>query len=351
MSGQAALTSRLAAYDFDLPPELIAQVPAARRDGARLLRVERHGGALQHAQVPDLPGLLRAGDLLVFNDVRVRPARLRGHLASGGAVELLLVRPLADGSWECLGKPGKRLRPGTAVHLPDGSTARVVAPLPGGRYGLDFGPGADVAALLARYGEVPLPPYIARPDGPLPVDRERYQTVFARRDGAIAAPTAGLHFTEALLDALAAAGVERAWVTLEVGPATFLPLRGDDPEAHVLEGEWADIPAATVEAVARTRAAGGRVIAVGTTTTRALESAARGPAGLTPGRLSADAFIRPGFTFNVLDGLLTNFHLPRSTLLMLVSAFGGRERMLAAYAEAVRQRYRFYSYGDAMLIL
>jgi len=351
VSAVAAAASRLAAFDFDLPPELIAQTPAARRDGARLLVLGRGVNPVRHAAVVDLPGLLRGGDLLVFNDVRVRPARLHGRLASGGAVELLLVRELADGTWECLGKPGKRLRPDTVVRLPDGSTARVVAPVPGGRYAIDFGAGRSVEALLAEHGEVPLPPYIARPDGPLAADRDRYQTVFARRAAAIAAPTAGLHFTEALLAQLGAAGVPCAWVTLEVGPATFLPLRDDDVEGHALEGEWAEIPAATVDAIAAARAAGGRVIAVGTTTTRALESAARRPGGLAAGRRLAEAFIRPGFEFRVLDGMLTNFHLPRSTLLMLVSAFAGRERVLEAYAEAVRARYRFYSYGDAMLIL
>jgi S-adenosylmethionine:tRNA ribosyltransferase-isomerase len=207
---------------------------------------------------------------------------------------------------------------------------------------------ADVEAFLAQHGELPLPPYIRRPDGPLPVDAERYQTVFARRPRAVAAPTAGLHFTPELLAALAAGGVGHAFVTLDVGPATFLPLRGDG--AAALDGEWAEVPAATVAAMARTRAAGGRVVAVGTTTTRALESAARRADAAAAGGFWADAFIRPGFRFAAIDALLTNFHLPRSSLLMLVAAFGGREAVLAAYAEAVRARYRFYSYGDAMLI-
>jgi S-adenosylmethionine:tRNA ribosyltransferase-isomerase len=335
-----------AAFDFDLPPELIAQTPAERRDGGRLLAVSRGDGRLRHGAVTDLPQLLAPGDLLVFNDTRVRPARLFGRIESGGAVELLLVRARAAGVWECLGRPARRLRPGMAIALPDGSQATVRERLAAGRYAVAF-TAADVDALLERHGETPLPPYIRRPDGPLPWDAERYQTVFARRPGAVAAPTAGLHFSPALLAALEARGIGRAFVTLDVGPATFLPLRAAGDR---LEGEWAELPEATVDAIAGTRAAGGRIVAVGTTTTRALESAARRPGGLAAGGFWADAFIRPGFRFAVIDALITNFHLPRSTLLMLVAAFAGREPVLAAYAEAVRQRYRFYSYGDAMLI-
>lgn len=335
-----------AAFDFVLPPELIAQTPADRRDGARLLVLSRGDGGVRHRVVTDLPALLAAGDLLVFNDARVRPARLFGRIESGGAVELLVVRPEGDGTWHCLGRPARRLRPGTGIALPDGSRAVVRERLAPGRYAVAF--AAAVDELLAEHGELPLPPYIRRPDGPLPIDAERYQTVFARRPGAVAAPTAGLHFSPELLAALSARGVAHTFVTLDVGPATFLPLREDGVAA--LEGEWAEIPAATVEAIARTRAAGGRVLAVGTTTTRALESAARRAGGLTAGAFWADAVIRPGFRLAVVDALVTNFHLPRSTLLMLVAAFAGRESVLAAYAEAVRERYRFYSYGDAMLI-
>jgi len=340
---------RLADFDYPLPAELIAQVPADQREQARLLVLGRSGASLRHQIVADLPGLLRAGDLLVFNDTRVRPARLHGHLGTGGAVELLLLAPEAGGVWTCLGRPGRRLRRGTVLQLPDGGTAQVAGPRPGGRYGVDFG-ARDVAALLAAHGEVPLPPYIKRPDGPLPLDRERYQTVFARRDGAVAAPTAGLHFTPALLAALTAAGVDQAWLTLEVGPATFLPVR-DDGGPLRLEAEWAELPAATVAAIDAAKARGGRVVAVGTTTTRALESAAAQAAALQAGAFWADAVIRPGASFRVVDGLLTNFHLPCSTLLMLVSAFAGQQRVLDAYAVAVRHRYRFYSYGDAMLVL
>ena len=337
-----------AAFDFDLPSELIAQAPVERRDGARLLVLSRRDGAVSHRAIDALPDLLAPGDLLVLNDTRVRPARLFGRIDTGGAVELLLVREREAGLWECLGRPSRRLRPGTAVRLPEGAVAMVRERLAPGRYGVAFSGATDVEALLARHGELPLPPYIRRPDGPLPFDAERYQTVFARRPGAVAAPTAGLHFTPELLARLAARGVEHACVTLDVGPATFLPLRDDG--ATTLDGEWAEIPAATVEAMARTRAAGGRVVAVGTTTTRALESAARRDAGPSAGGFWADAFIRPGFRFAAIDALLTNFHLPQSTLLMLVAAFAGREVVLAAYAEAVRERYRFYSYGDAMLI-
>ena len=336
-----------AAFDFDLPPELIAQAPAERRDGARLLTLARRGGEVGHQAITDLPGLLRAGDLLVFNDTRVRPARLFGRIESGGAVELLLVRPRPAGDWECLGRPAKRLRPGARIALPDGAEATVRERLAPGRYAVEFA-GAAIEQLLDRHGELPLPPYIRRPDGPLPIDAERYQTVFARRPGAVAAPTAGLHFSPALLEALAARGVGHAFITLDVGPATFLPLREDG--VVELEGEWAEIPAATVEAMRRTRAAGGRVVAVGTTTTRALESAAWRPDGGAGEGFWADAFIRPGHRFAAIDALVTNFHLPRSTLLMLVAAFAGREAVLAAYEEAVRERYRFYSYGDAMLI-
>jgi S-adenosylmethionine:tRNA ribosyltransferase-isomerase len=340
----------LSDFDFELPAELIAQTPAAERDGSRLLTLGRRDGAIGHGAITDLPSRLRAGDLLVFNDTRVRPARLFGRLDTGGAVELLLVRACRPGEWECLGRPAKRLRPGTAVRLAAGADAVVRERAGAGRYVVGFDPTVDVEALLAAHGEVPLPPYIRRPDGPLPLDGERYQTVFARRPGAVAAPTAGLHFSPALLAALAAARVGCAYVTLDVGPATFLPWRDDQPDA-VLEGEWAEIPAATVAAISATRAAGGRVVAVGTTTTRALESAARRPGGLASGGFWADAFVQPGFEFAVLDGLVTNFHLPRSTLLMLVSAFAGRQAVLAAYAAAVRERYRFYSYGDAMLIV
>jgi S-adenosylmethionine:tRNA ribosyltransferase-isomerase len=335
-------------YDYDLPPELIAQTPAPARDAARLLVLDKRTGEIAHRGIRALPELLRRGDLLVLNDTRVRPARLACRGPSGGAIELLVLGEVTPGVWSCLGRPAKRLRPGTAVRLPDGGTAVVRARTQPGRYEVEFPAATDVEALLARHGELPLPPYIRRPAGPLPLDRERYQTVFAAREGAAAAPTAGLHFTPDLLAALDRAGVERAYVTLAVGPATFLPVRVDDARQHRLEPEWAELPAAAAAAIGRARDRGGRVIAVGTTTTRALESAAAHE--LAAGAFWADAFILPPYRFRVVDGLLTNFHLPRSTLLMLVSAFAGRERVLHAYAAAVRERYRFYSYGDAMLI-
>ncbi len=336
--------------EFALPAELIAQTPAPARDAARLLVLRRGDGGLAHHAIADLPALLAPGDLLVFNDVRVRPARLHGRSDGGGAVELLFVRALAPGRWECLGRPGKRLRPGARVHLPAGGDALVVERGTAGRLTVALPPALDVVALLEAHGELPLPPYIRRPAGPLPVDLERYQTVFARAPQAIAAPTAGLHFTPALLDAVVARGVARAFVTLAVGPATFLPLRGAARAGAALEPEWAEIPVETVTAIRRARAAGGRVIAVGTTTTRALESAAGRPDGLQPGGFWAEAFIQPGFRFRVVDALLTNFHLPGSSLLRLVGAFAGEARIRAAYAAAIAARYRFYSYGDAMLI-
>jgi S-adenosylmethionine:tRNA ribosyltransferase-isomerase len=349
-----AAARRLSDFDYHLPPELIAQLPAPARDAARLLVLDRHSGAVRHDVVRNLPDLLRAGDLLVFNDARVRRARLFGRTATGAAIELLLVAEQSSGEWRCLGRPAKRLRPGAALCFADGSAATVREWLGPGRYAVAF--TSNVSRLLAGHGELPLPPYIKRPDGPLPLDLDRYQTVFAEREEAVAAPTAGLHFTPALLAALATAGVGHARLTLAVGPGTFLPVREPDVAAHRMEAEAAELPAATVEAIMRTKTAGGRVIAVGTTTTRALESAAlRGEsaaagAPLAAGRLAADVFIVPGFRFRIVDALLTNFHLPCSTLLMLVSAFAGREAVLAAYAQAVHERYRFYSYGDAMLI-
>jgi S-adenosylmethionine:tRNA ribosyltransferase-isomerase len=340
----------LADFDYPLPAEQIAQQPAARRDGARLMVLGRRAGGLEHSAVADLTGHLRAGDVLVLNDTRVRPARLRVRTESGGSAELLVVTGLGAGLWQCLGKPAKRLGAGTVLSMPDGTSATVDAALGGGRYAVRFA-AADVGELLERCGEVPLPPYVKRPGGPSALDRERYQTVFARVPGAVAAPTAGLHFSAELLARLAAAGVETEYVTLHVGPGTFLPIRHGDVRRHRMDAEWARIPAPVQRRIGRARDEGRRVIAVGTTTVRALESAAGRSAEEAEAGFWADAFIRPGFRFRVADGLFTNFHLPKSTLLMLVSAFAGRERVLGAYASAVREGYRFYSYGDAMLIL
>lgn len=349
-TSDAVEPTRLSEYDFDLPEDLIAQEPTARRGDSRLLVVERGREKRRHTEICVLPDLLRSGDLLVLNDVRVRPARLRARVPTGGGVELLLLREVEPGMWQCLGKPGKRLRPGARLDLPEGVAAEVVDNRDG-RVCVKFRDLADLPAFLDRHGEVPLPPYIRRPDGPSRRDLERYQTVFACEPGAVAAPTAGLHFTDNLLESVRDVGVRVATVTLHVGPATFLPVRTEDLGGYSLEAEQASIPERTVREIEATKRAGGRVIAVGTTTTRTLESRAAGPQGLTPGEFWADAFLSRASQFRVIDGLLTNFHLPKSTLLVLVSAFAGRERVLAAYREAVEQRYRFYSYGDAMLIV
>jgi S-adenosylmethionine:tRNA ribosyltransferase-isomerase len=336
---------RLTDLDYPLPEALIAQAPAPERAAARLLVLDRGGAPLRHARVSDLPGFLLAGDVLVLNDTRVIPARVAGRRPSGGRLPLLFVAPLGeDGEWEVLvrGAP----RPGERVHLPGGG-GEWVAPLGDGRWRLRLALDEPVLAWLERVGEVPLPPYIRRP--PTRADRARYQTVYARVPGAVAAPTAGLHLTPELLGAIAAAGVRVATLTLHVGPATFLPIRTDDLERHVMAPESCDIPPPTVEAIGAARARGGRVVAVGTTTVRALESGwADGALRAGPG--AATLFIRPGHRFRVVDGLLTNFHLPRSTLLALVAAFAGWDRIRTAYAEAVGRGYRFYSYGDAMLV-
>jgi S-adenosylmethionine:tRNA ribosyltransferase-isomerase len=334
-------------FDYELPPSSIAQEPAPRGE-SRLLVLDREGPE-RHARVRDLPRLLRPGDLLVLNDTRVIPARLYGRRAGAGsaALELLLVEKTGEREWDALVKPGRRARPGTVIELDAGLAAEVVAKDPDGRHRLRF--SEPVEPHLDRLGHIPLPPYIHRPD--TPADRERYQTVYARAPGAVAAPTAGLHFTEELLREIAAAGVEIARVTLHVGIGTFRPVAAERTEEHRMEAERYEVSEEAAGALQRVRAAGGRVVAVGTTVVRTLEGAARvGGGEVKPGSGATDLFITPGFRFQVVDVLLTNFHLPRSTLLMLVSAFAGRERVLAAYEEAIRQGYRFYSYGDAMLV-
>jgi S-adenosylmethionine:tRNA ribosyltransferase-isomerase len=343
---------RLADLDYTLPPGLIAQEPAPERSAARLFVLDRVAETHRHACVADLPGLLRAGDVLVLNDTRVIPARVRGRRPSGGWLEVLFVRPVAspDGgpgeTWETLvrGRP----RPGERVRFPEGE-GEWVAPLGDGRWHLRTLFGEAVVAWLERTGEVPLPPYIRRAGGPTVTDRARYQTTYASEPGAVAAPTAGLHLTQAVLEQAAAGGVEVARLTLHVGPATFLPIRAEQLEDHTMGSERYVLPEESVRRVAGAKRDGRRVVAVGTTTVRALESAAaEGP--LRPGPGEARLFIRPGHSFRVVDALLTNFHLPRSTLLALVAAFAGGERIRRAYDEAVRLRYRFYSFGDAMLI-
>lgn len=340
---------RITDFDYELPEELIAQAPIEPRDAARLLVVPP-GGPFAHRMIAELPELLAPGDLLVLNDTRVIPARLLGKKESGGKVELLLCEPLAGGlgrRWRAMGQASKSIRAGARL-LFDGLTATVEASEGQGFYSVVLDrEGAELAAALDRAGRLPLPPYIRR--APDERDRERYQTVLARAPGSAAAPTAGLHFTPALLDRLAGRGIERTTVTLHVGPGTFLPVRAERLEEHRMHGERYEVPAEAAAAVARARAGGGRVVAVGTTSARTLESAWSGDR-LTPGEGRTEIFIRPGHPFGAVDALITNLHLPRSTLLVLACAMGGRERILAAYREAVAHRYRFFSYGDAMLI-
>ncbi len=338
-------------FDYALPPERIAQHPLPERDAARLLVLDRSGGSRLHRRVHDLAECLRAGDLLVGNASRVRPARLRGRKASGGAAEALVLGYLPDspGHYRALVRCGGRLRVGQEFLFgtgPETLEAKLAALSEGGEVTLAFSP--DVSPYSV--GEMPLPPYIRR-DRPDPEDRERYQTIFACEPGSVAAPTAGLHLSEALFAALRGSGVAWGDVILHVGPGTFRPLRPEDLAAGRLPEEYFELPDATAEAIERTRAAGGRVVAVGTTTTRVLESCACDDGRVRPARGETDLFVRPGHRFRVVDALLTNFHLPRSSLLLLVAAFAGRERILDAYAEAIEKGYRFYSYGDAMLIL
>lgn len=345
---------KISEFDYELPPERIAQEPLPARDASRLLALDRGSGALAHHTFRDLPQLLAPNDLLVVNRSRVFPARLVGRRESGGRAEVLLVRDRGDGTWDALVRPGRRLRTGATVEIADDLLVRLEAPAGDRTHG---GQGLrrvrvvaqdDVTATLERRGHVPLPPYIRR--AATPVDRERYQTVFAREAGSVAAPTAGLHFTAELLRALEARGVARAEIVLHVGPGTFRPVEVEDVERHRVAPEPFWIPPATADAVARARSRGGRVIAVGTTATRALETAAdeEGRVGAGPGETAL--VVVPGYRFRVVNALVTNFHLPRSSLLLLVAAFAGREAVLDAYAEAVREGYRFYSYGDAMLI-
>jgi S-adenosylmethionine:tRNA ribosyltransferase-isomerase len=341
----------LASYDYVLPPERIAQEPAEPRDAARLLVLERGSGRRVDAGVRDLGAWLRPGDCLVVNDTRVLPARLLGRLAgSEREAEVLLLRRLAGDEWDALLRPARRCPPGAVIVLGDGAArATVTARREAGRAAVRL-EGLEGEALLARHGLPPLPPYIRHYRKPGGEDWTRYQTVYATRDGAVAAPTAGLHFTPALLAGLAAAGVPTAALTLHVGPGTFRPVRAERVAEHRVEAEWYEVPPSAADAVARTRAAGGRVVAVGTTTARVLETAA-GPDGrLAPGAGWTDLTIVPGHRWRAVDLLLTNFHLPRSSLFLLVAALAGREALLGAYAHAVRAGYRFYSYGDAMLV-
>ncbi len=334
-------------FDFELPAERIAQRPVRPRDTARLLEVGRD--RLADRTVHDLPALLRPGDLLVFNDTRVIPARLtarRGEVP----IELTLHQPTGEGCWRALARPAKRLKPGQVLDLSIGGRAEVVDKGPDGDVGLRFDGGeATLRAALHRAGTVPLPPYIRGGVGD-PQDTEDYQTVYAVAEGAVAAPTAGLHFTEALFADLSAQGIGRAFVTLHVGAGTFLPVRVEDTRDHRMLAERGTIDAATAAGINTVRAAGGRVVAVGTTSLRLLESAADPSGRIHAFNGATDLFVTPGYRFRAVDVLMTNFHLPRSTLFMLVAAFAGLERMKAAYAHAVAAGYRFYSYGDACLL-
>ena len=335
-------------FHFDLPPELIAQHPAAERSASRLLCLDGDSGALADRRFRDLPELLRAGDLLVFNDTRVIPARLFGRKETGGRVEVLVERVLDERRVLAHLRASKSPKPGGRLTLEGGIEAEML-----GRRGelfelvLSGAEGASALDLLEAHGHMPLPPYIARADAS--EDRERYQTVYADKRGAVAAPTAGLHFDQAMLDRLVEQGVASTFVTLHVGAGTFQPVRVDDIRDHRMHAEYIEVNESVVTAVARTRARGGRVVAVGTTSVRSLESAARG-GELRPFAGDTDIFITPGHEFRVVDALLTNFHLPESTLLMLVSAFAGHDKVMAAYRHAVRQKYRFFSYGDAMFL-
>ncbi len=338
-------------FHYDLPPELIAQAPLAERSASRLLVVPAGDAPFDDRGVRDLPGLLQAGDLLVFNDTRVIPARLFGQKSSGGRVEILIERLLANNEARAQIGASKSPKPGSRISLDAGGEAEVLG-RDGEFYHLRFHVPEPLEAWLLHAGRLPLPPYIHREAGA--DDAARYQTVFSREMGAVAAPTAGLHFDEALLEALRARGVEFGHVTLHVGAGTFQPVRVDDLREHRMHSEWLNVGAELVEKIRRTRMAGGRVIAVGTTVVRALESAWRidgsGEGELHPFAGETQIFILPGYRIRSVDALLTNFHLPESTLLMLVSAFAGKERILAAYEHAIRERYRFFSYGDAMLL-
>ena len=336
-------------FHFDLPKELIAQRPTQQRSASRLLALGKEG-ARRDLSFRDLPSLLNAGDLLVFNDTRVVPARVHGLKDSGGRIEILLERTLDEYRALVQAKASKGLALHASIELPGGARARMLG-REGDLYLLEF--SVAVLPYFEAHGEVPLPPYIARaPDG---ADRERYQTVYARERGAVAAPTAGLHFDAAVLADLEARGVQRAYLTLHVGAGTFQPMRVEDIDAHTMHSERLAVPQATCDAINAARAGGARVIAVGTTVVRSLEAAASQPGCAAGGELRAFAgetrmFIKPGHQFRVVDAMVTNFHLPESTLLILCAAFAGREPLLAAYAHAVRERYRFFSYGDAMFL-
>ena len=343
----------LSDFDFALPPGQIASHPAEARDGSRLLHLRRDAGSREHLAFADFPDLLTPSDALVINDARVFPARLLARRMGGGRVELLLIRRTGEGCWQALGKPTRRLRESEKLELAagdggSGAALRVLSVGPDGRLRLRFEGGRPDWEVIRAHGEVPLPPYLQRK--PVPEDSERYQTVYARSEGAVAAPTAGLHFTRDMLDHLRQRGVGVIPLTLNVGPGTFEPVRTADPRNHRLEAEWYELGESEAQEMCRRKQSGGRIVAVGTTTARTLETLGSEDGLVRGGSGWTDHYILPPYRFRAVDALLTNFHLPRSTLLMLVAAFAGTEQVLAAYREAVAAGYRFYSYGDAMFI-
>ncbi len=345
---------KLSLFDYDLPRELIAQQPSRRRDQSRLLVLDRSTGELIHTRFSKIVNYLRPGDALVVNNTKVFKARLFGKRHTGGKVELFLVRPVDDDPrevWEALTYPSRRLKPGEKIDFPDSTHVVLDADLGGGRWRLLFSSRTARERIVARYGHVPLPKYVSREAAP--TDVRRYQTVFANKDraGAVAAPTAGFHFTRKLLDQIAANGVSVCEITLHVGPGTFKPITAEAIEDHRIDPEYAELPESVATTLSRVKRDGGRIIAVGTTSVRTLESAPIANHQIQSMTGMADLYIKPGHDFRVVDHMITNFHIPKSSLLVLVSAFAGRERILEAYAEAVRREYRFYSYGDAMLIL
>ena len=335
-------------FYYDLPQELIAQTPIPQRDASRPMTLDRFSGAVGHHHFHDLPEFLRPGDCLILNDSRVLPARLLGHrLPGGGACEVLLLIDKGEGTWECLVRPGRKMKPGTRLSFGDEELmAEVTEELPGGNRLVRFEYEGIFLEVLERLGKMPLPPYIREELQ----DRERYQTVYSRVLGSAAAPTAGLHFTPELLEKIQAMGVGVGYVTLHVGLGTFRPVKEEEITDHEMHSEYCVISQETADLINRTKAAGGRCICVGTTSCRTLESWAAEDGTMTASAGWTDIYIYPGYRFKVMDGLITNFHLPESTLIMLVSAFAGREHVLAAYEEAVRERYRFFSFGDAMFI-
>ncbi|MBI5707065.1 MAG: tRNA preQ1(34) S-adenosylmethionine ribosyltransferase-isomerase QueA [Armatimonadetes bacterium] len=335
---------RLSDYDYHLPEELIAQVPLEDRSASRLLVLDRATGKVSHGRFRDLGRHLGPGDLLVLNDTRVSAVRLVGHRASGGHVEALLTKRLSPNRYVALTKPAKRLRPGTRIGFGEGLEAEVETVGEGGERTLRFVASGDVSEQLASAGRTPLPPYIHT----VLNDPARYQTVYSREEGSSAAPTAGLHFTQGVLDELRREGIGVAWVTLDVGIDTFRPVMAEVLDEHVMHGETCRVPEASAEAIAQCR---GRIVAVGTTTVRTLETMATGPRQVRSGAEQSKLFIRPGYPFQVVDAMLTNFHLPRTTMLMMISAMAGREAVFEAYRQAIEERYRFLSFGDAMLIL